>query len=279
MKIEKVKNYNQKLLAVLGTIGGVFLVVALVSFISIVIQEHRRYDYNEPETGILSEEKIEKLQKENKREQVISYETPILIDTLKSKYIIPVSHKTLGEKEEINSLGLLSNFTGSEHEEYIKKDERYSRRYYGEFNNIIVFDETKGTNKKLFDNRINFDKIKTEYIGNEILILIKASENDTFKDGVINLKDFSSLYIYSILEEKMRKIGIAGMDVYNFNFINKTKNLIIEFGNDKNKNGTFESYSEPTIIMKYDFKSGKLIEIIDKRINDELQKKLEGTGK
>jgi hypothetical protein len=121
MKIEKIKNYNQKLLAILGTIGGIFLVVALVSFISIVIQEHRRYDYNETETGILSEEKIEKLQKENKREQVISYETPILIDTLSLKYIIPVSHKTLDEKEEIDGLGLLNGFTGSESEEYIKK--------------------------------------------------------------------------------------------------------------------------------------------------------------
>jgi hypothetical protein len=222
MKIEKVKNYNQKLLAILGTISGIFLVVALISFVSLIIQEHRGYDYNETETGILSEEKIEKLQKENKREQIISYDTPILIDTLKSKYIIPVSHKTLGEKEEINNLGLLNGFTGSESEEYIKKDERYSRRYYGEFNNIIVFNENKGTNKKLFDNRINFDKIKTEYFENEILILIKASENDTFKDGVINLKDFSSLYIYSFLEEKMRKIGIVGMDVYNFRFINNS---------------------------------------------------------
>ncbi len=113
MKIEKVKNYNQKLLAVLGTIGAIFLIVALVSFIFIAIQESRRYDYNEPETGILSEEKIEKLQKENKREQVISYETPILIDTLKLKYIIPVSHKTLDEKEDIGLNGLLNGFTDS----------------------------------------------------------------------------------------------------------------------------------------------------------------------
>jgi len=45
MKIEKVKNYNQKLLAILGTIGGIFLIIALVSFISIVIQEHRRFDF------------------------------------------------------------------------------------------------------------------------------------------------------------------------------------------------------------------------------------------
>ena len=49
-------------MAVLGTIGGIFLIVAFVSFISIVIQEHNRYDYQEPETGILSDEKIEKLQ-------------------------------------------------------------------------------------------------------------------------------------------------------------------------------------------------------------------------
>ncbi|GFD76750.1 hypothetical protein KUL118_58640 [Tenacibaculum sp. KUL118] len=57
MKIEKIKNYNQKLLAILGTIAGIFLIIALVSFISIVIQEHRRYNYEEPETGILSKEK------------------------------------------------------------------------------------------------------------------------------------------------------------------------------------------------------------------------------
>lgn len=280
MKIEKVKNYNQKLLAILGTIGGVFLVVALVSFISIVIQEHRRFDYNEPETGILSEEKIEKLQKENKREQVISYETPILLDTLNSKYIIPVSHKTLDEEEDISGLlGLTNGFTGSESKEYVKKDERYSRKYYGEYNNIIVFDESKSTNIKLFKNRINFNEIKSEFFKNEILIIINASEKDTFKDGVINLRDLSSLYIYSLKEMKMRKIGIKGMDVFSYKFINGSKNLIIEFGIDKNKNGAFEDYNEPIILRKYDFKSQRLIEIIDEKINSELQKKLEGTKK
>jgi hypothetical protein len=277
MKIEKVKNYNQKLLAVLGTIGGIFLIVALVSFITIVIQEHRRYDYNEPETGILSEEKIEKLQKENKREQVISYENPILIDTLNLNYIIPVSHKTLNEKEDIT--GLLNAFTSSDSEELTKKDERYSTRFYGEFNNVIVYNANSGINKKLFDIRINFNKVNTEYFENEILILIKASEKDTFKEGVINFKDFSSLYVYSFKENKMRKIGIEGMDIYNYKFINKSKDLLIEFGIDKNKDGTFESYNEPTIIKKYDFKNDRIIEIIDSKINSELQKTLEGTKK
>jgi hypothetical protein len=281
MKIEKIKNYNQKLLAILGTIGGICIIIALISFISLLIKEQNRFDYNEPETGILSEEKIEKLQKENKREQVISYETPILIDTLNLKYLIPISHKTLNEKEDIGLNGLLNAYTGggSESEEFIKKDERYSKRFYGEFNNIIIYNAIKGTNNKLFNSRINFDKIKTEYFENEILILIKASEKDTYKDGVINLKDFSSLYIYSFNEKKMKKIGIEGMDVYSFNFINKSKDLIVEFGIDKNKDGTFENHNEPTIIKKYDFRNDKLIEIIDSKINSELQKTLEGTKK
>lgn len=281
MKIEKIKNYNQKLLAILGTIAGIFLIIALVSFISIVIQEHRRYNYEEPETGILSKEKIEKLQKENKREQVISYETPILIDTLNSQYIIPVSHKTLNEKEDIGLNGLLNAYSdsGSDFSVKEKRDERYSREYYGEYNNIIVFDEPNSINKKLFKKRINFNEIKSEYFDKEILILIKASDKDTFKDGVINLRDLTSLYIYSIKENKIRKIGIEGMDVYNYKFINKSKNLIIEFGIDKNKNGAFESYNEPIILKKYNFEKEKLVGIVDEKINSELQKKLEGTEK
>ncbi|MCG7502060.1 hypothetical protein MHM83_09275 [Tenacibaculum sp. Mcav3-52] len=281
MKIEKIKNYNQKLLAILGTIAGIFLIIALVSFISIVIQEHRRYNYEEPETGVLSKEKIEKLQKENKREQVISYETPILIDTLNSQYIIPVSHKTLNEKEDIGLNGLLNAYSdsGSDFSVKEKRDERYSREYYGEYNNIIVFDEPNSINKKLFKKRINFNEIKSEYFNKEILILLKASDKDTFKDGVINLRDLTSLYIYSIKENKIRKIGIEGMDVYNYKFINKSKNLIIEFGIDKNKNGAFESYNEPIILKKYNFEKEKLVAIVDEKINSELQKKLEGTEK
>jgi hypothetical protein len=277
MKIEKVKNYNQKLLAVLGTIGAIFLMVALISFISMMIQEYRRSSsYNDVETGILSDEKIEKLQKENKREQVISYETPKLIDSLNSVYIIPVFHKTLNEKEDIN--GLLNAYSSSD-KFYEKSDSRYSGGFYGAYNNVIVYNPNDGTNKKLFNKRVNFNNINTEYFDNEILLLIKASEKDTYKDGVINLEDFKSLYIYSFSQKVMKKIGIDGMDVYDYKFLHYSTDLIIEFGIDKNNDGQYQDYNEPTLIKKYDFENGELIDVVDQKISSELQKTLEGTEK
>ncbi len=271
MKIEK---YNQRLLAVLGTVGVIFLMVALIAFISITIMEHRRFD-DDIETGILSDEKIEELQKENKREQVISYENPRLIDTLNSIYIIPVSHKTLNEQEDISGLLNLTKSTSK----YEMGDGRYSRQYYGAFNNVIVYNSKEGTNNKLFDKRVNFNQIKAEYFEDDIYLLMSVSEKDTYKDGVINLLDFKALYIYSLGKRKLKKVEIVGMDIFEYKFLNNEKNLTILFGVDKNNDGKFEDYNEPTLIKKYDFESGKLTDIVDEKINTELQKTLEGTNK
>lgn len=276
MKIEKVKNYNQKLLAILGTLAALFLVIALIAFISIIIKENRDYSsYDDVETGILSDEKIEKLQKENKRLQVISYETPKLIDTLKSIYIIPVSHKMLNQKEDIN--GILNAFSGASGEQYASSDNRYSSGFYGAYNNVIIYDLNNQINKKLFDKRVNFNTIHTEYFDNDILLLMQASEKDTYKDGVINLEDFKSLYIYSFKQKEMKKVSIEGMDVFNYKFLNNSTDLIIEFGIDKNSDGQYESYNEPILIKTYDFKSGTLSDIIDNQTHSELQKTLEGS--
>ncbi len=277
MKIEKIKNYNQKLLAVLGTITIIFALVGLISFVSISISEYRRYNVDDVETGILSDEKIEELQKENKREQVISYQTPKLIDSLNQVYIIPVSHKSLNEPEEIDGklLGLLNSSNDYENE----SDQRYSRSYYGDFNNIIVYNQKSDNTKKLFDKRVNFDDIKTEYFEDDIFLLMKVAEKDTHKDGVINLLDFKSLYIYSINEKKIKKIENEGMDVVSYKFLNNSKDLIVRFGIDKNNNGKYEGYNEPTILKKYDFQTKKITSVIEEKINSELQKMLEGTEK
>ena len=77
----------------------------------------------------------------------------------------------------------------------------------------------------------------------------------------------------------MKRIGIEGLEVSNYTFIQDSKDIIIEFGVDKNADGHFESYNEPTIIKRYNFDSGELEDVISKEIQEDLQKTLEGSPK
>jgi len=277
MKIEKVKNYNQKILAILGTLAIILVIVSILGIGGIAISELLRFNsYDDIETGILSDDKIEKLQKENKREQVISYQNPKLIDTINSIYIIPVSHKNLNEAENIN--GLL-NIRKTSSSSYESNDSRYSRQYYGAYNNLIIYNQQNDLTNKLFDKRVNFNNIDSEYFSDEILLLFKVAEKDTYKNGVINLSDFKSLYIYSLNKKELKKIENSEMDIVSYKFLNESKDLIISFGIDKNNDGKFEDLNEPTIIKKYNYKTGKLTDIIGEKTNSELQKMLEGTEK
>ncbi len=275
MKKEKLKNYNQKVLAILGTLGIILVLTGIFTFGGIIISEYLRYqNYETQETGILSQEKVKELQKEKKREQVISLETPRLIDTLKSTYIIPVSHKTLDEKEDTSEL--LNAFTSVEK---ISKSNRrrYSKSYYGSYNNIIISSPKENKNNKIFNNRVNFNHIATEYFEDDILLLLKVAKKDTNKDGIINLEDFKSLFIYSFKNKDLREIQLDGYDVNSYKFIHESKDLIVSFGMDKNENGGFENYNEPTILKKYSFKGKVLTDLVEQKIVNELQKTLEGS--
>jgi hypothetical protein len=275
MNIEKIKNYNQKLIAVLGTIIILFAIAGLIGFIGVMINEYKYMSYDDDiETGILSDEEVEKLQKENKREQVISYEEPRLIDTINSIYIIPISHKTLNEPEDIR--GLLNIYSSEESEPI---DNRYSDGIYGFYNNLIVYDSKSGTTTKIFDKRVNFNAIKVEHFKDEIIIVIKAATNDSHKDGVINLLDNKTLYTYSTKEKRLREISNGNIDLFDYHFINGSKDLILQYGIDKNKDGKFVEYNEPLIIKKYNYETETIEDIISPDINSELQMVLEGSKK
>ena len=208
------------------------------------------------------------------RKQIVSFNYAQLVDTLNLVYFIPVSHKTLNKPEDIDSeiLGLLD--ADIEKSSY---DSRYSKQYYGSFNNLLIYDYKSNDIHKLFDSRINFKRIDTEHFKDDILILFNATEQDTFKDGVINSKDLSALYVYSINEKKIQKIHKEGSTVSGYEFIENSKNLIVTFGHDHDKNGSFNEYKAPSFLEVFDYESKKLSEIIDINTISELQKTLEGT--
>lgn len=272
MNINKIKNYNQKLLAILGTLIVLLAIVGLISASYFIIAEIRRdIRYNAQEDGIIAGEELEKLQNEKLRKQVVSYDFPKLVDTVNMKYIIPVSHSSLENPEAI--LGLL-NMNSSE---VIDIDSRYSKEYYGAFNNLLVYNFMKNEVHKILKDRVNFENFKIEYFDDDILILFLAADMDTYEDGVINLKDYKSLYLYSFKDNKVRRVFANNSDIHYFKLVDDRKDLILQIGIDKNDNGTYEGYKEPSKLMLYTYKTEEMTDIVDKDIHDILQKTLEGT--
>lgn len=274
MKIEKIKNYNQTILAIIGSIVALMATIGLLMLIFFAIAEIAGFiRNNKDDEGILSDEKIEELQLENKRQQLISYDFPRLIDTVNSIYIIPVRHQTLNAAEYIDDevLGRMDSFGK------VKSDSRYSSYYYGSFNNLIVYDIPNNTTKKLFDKRVNFGEIRTEVFDDDILILFTAASNDTYRDGVVNLSDLKSLYIYSIKSQKLRVISGENADIAHYDFIFGTRDIMLRLGSDYNKDGRYDGDSEPSEVKRYDFESDKIEDIVSKDLDAELQKLLEGS--
>ncbi len=274
MNIEKIKNYNQKLLAILGTAAILFVIIGFIStFAFFGIELSRTYNHNEDD-GILSNDEVEELQQQKQRKQVISYEIPQLVDTINLIYLVPVSHKTLNGTETINDDGVIGITRSGSNK---KSNYRYSTQYYGNYNNLLIYDYKENIVEKLFNNRVNFGKISTQYFNDDILILLEVAKKDTYKDGVINLEDLKSLYIYSLKEKKIREVIYKDTDILEIIFIKNSKDLLIRFGIDKNKNGKYNEHKEPAIIKRYNFKTDELKSIVSENINFELQNKLEGT--
>ncbi|KXX70561.1 hypothetical protein [Flammeovirga sp. SJP92] len=273
MNIEKIKNYNQKLLAFIGTLVLLIVIIGFLSLLVFVLSEiGSSFTREENNMGIIAQEEVQELEQENKRKQVISYNLPQLVDTVNLIYMIPVSHKTLKKAEDINE-----DDTSPRSSSYSKTSARYSKRYNGNFNNLLIYDHMKGETTKLYQGRMHFDYIKTEYFEDDILLLFKASTKDTNKDGVIDHKDLKSLLLYSLKDKKLRTVTLEKTDIYQYSFVEDKKELLIEFGIDYNKDGKYNASVEPTLIKKYDYKNDQLLDVIDPTLTDELQKQLQGT--
>lgn len=276
MNIEKVKSYNQKVLAGLGTLVVLFGIVGLIAVAHEVIEDIKRDRYYENEVkGILSDEEIEELQKKFQRQQLVNYKEFILLDTVQHLYMIPVGQKDL-KNPEASEYGLLGLLDIESSYEYELQDGRYTGSHYGDYNNLLIYDEKGNTQKKLFDFRVNFTMIKIKRFEDDILLLMNIASKDTHKDGVVNLNDLNDLFIYSLKEDRLRKVSLEGSDLLNYDFIPDSKDLLIRYGVDYDKSGFYTANIEPSVIMKYDYLNEDLSAVVDDKLHGELQKMLEG---
>jgi len=278
MKIEKIKNFNQIILAIVGILGIILLIIG-------ISQEFRfgpskNTDITDMKNSMISDEKIEMLNQENQRLQMVSYELPKLVDTLNTIYIIPVSVSTFDKPETVvetaddGNMALLESYNSSP--PHLRSSISYPKNYiYGLFTNIIVYQPIANKTTLLFNERIMLGELLTYDFTDDILLVFYISEKDTNKDGFINLDDDKYLCIYSLKTGKMRRITDGTNSVANYQFIENSKDLLVEFSLSQYSNVKFKS-NRPRKIMKYEFESDKLSEVVPIQIQQKIQNLVEG---
>lgn len=278
MKIEKIKNFNQIILAIAGIFGIILLLIFLIMAVSDLFSGWR-YDRNRNKTitnSLISEEKVEALNQENLRLQIISYESPLLIDTLNAVYIIPVSVSTLDKPETVveasdeEVLGLLNTFGSSSRKGYYHED-----YFDGLFANLIIYKPVVNKTILLFNERIMLSRLRAYNYEDDILLVFYTAEKDTNKDGLVNFKDDTNLCIYSVKDEKIHRIAEGTNSIVDYHFVENSKDLLIEFSLSQYKEVKFKSY-KPRKIMKYEFETERLSEVVPAGIQQQMQNLVEG---
>jgi len=276
MKIEKIKNFNQVILAIAGILGVILLLIGVIMAVSDLFRNSGSDRNTTITNSLISGEKVETLNKESLRLQIISYESPKLIDTLNAVYIIPVSVSTLDKPETVVTSadeGLMSSL--DVFGPMRKKGYREKNYFEGLFANIIIYQPVENKTVLLFNERIMLSGLRTYDFKDDILLIFFTAEKDTNKDGLINFNDDTNLCIYSLKSGKMRRIAEGTNSITDYQFIENSKNLLIEFSLSRYNDVKFKSY-KPRKIMKYEFETEKLSEAVPAAIQQQMQNLVEG---
>ncbi|MDR0232886.1 MAG: hypothetical protein LBI82_12320 [Dysgonamonadaceae bacterium] len=279
MNIEKIKNYNQKMLAVASTLGIILLLVCITMMVPELLRLFSRssYNYDNP-TGLIADDKVESLNQENLRKQIVAYGSPWLIDTLKSVYIIPVSITTLKKPEEIpvaneelmSLMDVYPDFSSS------KKGYYNKRHFDGGYTNLILYYPLENKTLSLFNERIFIGGTQAYYFKDDILLVFYSAEKDTDKNGIIDLNDTRNLCVYSLNTGILKKISDGDNSLYQYQFIENTKDLLVEFSLNQYNEKQFNTGRVPSKIMRYKYDSQQLTEVIPQTIQADMQKLIEG---
>lgn len=275
MNIEKIKNYNQRLLAIAGTLGCLLLLL-LIAMVVIEMWPWRYSGTPRIPQGLIAEENVEILNQENLRKQIISYESPWLIDTLNTVYLVPVSIKTLNKPEEVAQRTEPELFLNTRSSIAKEKGYYQHRSFKGEYANLILYEPRQRKTTSLFEERVIVGNVNSYYFKDDILLTCYTASKDTDKNGVIDLEDLRNLCIYSLKTGLMRVVSDEENQLEKFQFIENSKDLLITFTLSQYNRRQFANNQSPGKIMKYNYEMQTLENIIPQDIEQQMQMLVEG---
>jgi hypothetical protein len=268
--MEKLKKYNQKLLAIIGTtiIGG--LLIALISGIGGLIVSAIDFDDSE-DPGIqiqnspVSQEQTDSIK--IVRSQAVTFHSPIQLDTGYAKYIIPVGQVNLEKKEK-------TDYQVRTKKKYYSSNSRRNS-FYGLFNNFIFYDQSSEFKSRIFEDKVAITDWSYLNIQEKELLIFKGTSDDTNLDNQLNKSDYQSLFVYYMADKRLIPYNFKNKTVLEFEPMLKTNFISIKVGVDKDKNLEYESNSEPQEILILDVNNRLVTNFISNEMKEELQNKVD----
>ena len=270
--MEKLKKYNQLLLAIAGT--GILLFFLFMAIVFIFDELKYRWSDDDPfEQGIIATEETDQLLQDSLRKQIISFKEMNLIDSANRIYLLPVRQATISEGESTDDLlGLVNLHSGSGN-----KFRKYNRRRDVTFNNMVIFNAEKNISDIVFNERVSISEYIIIEKENETFLLLTGTDKDSNKDKYINDEDLQELFIYELATKKLTKIKAnENHSTLVVHEQQKTKDVIGKFDLDRNENGEFDLGVEPMVFYLIDLENKKLINTVNEDQVNTLQKLLEG---
>ncbi len=258
--MDKLTRYNQKLLAILGTMAIIALAAILIISLAVWIFSISD-DFGGVDNTLQVPDSL--VQKDGKIHQLVSFSEPELVDTLNNIYIIPVSQRTLEQPIEENTMRLNKIGSTSSYESIYNKESSY--------NNIIVYHKNNEQKTTLFDFRVNITHYYDRIIKDKIFLFIIGSKGDTNKDGSYSNDDLENLYLYDLENDFLKTIDLDNASYEGSTIMFDTDELVIEFGMDINKDGEYDSSREPSHLIHYTISKDEQTDFVP----DEMQKQIQ----
>lgn len=253
----------------------------LVIGFSAILKEYLSHRYSGSNDSVVSNVKAEKLVKENKRSQIIEFNTIQLIDSLNQLYIIPVQQKNLKRVQNIEKDQRLEIQTESipsaEQKAYKPLSSSY-RYYYGynTFNNILIYDGKTGKSHPIFSNRIAIVDFIIYSMVKSRRIFIVACDEDFNGDGKLDKNDKLKLFVYDVHNDELDQITENAEFIRASWRLDYSDNIILRVGLDRDNDKKFSPDYEPEILKTFNVIDGQYTELVDTKLRAKLQDILDG---
>ena len=264
--MKDLQKYNQRLLAVLGTLAilGLILIIAagLFEFISSQIRRNSRQRIDE---GIVIDQNQIVDTSAFSFSQEISILKPYQLDSLKPVFIIPIGQKDQKTKRiEVLSAG------GIGFSSYESVEDYYYSSFTGLYNNFVFIDYMRNIRKPIFKSKIALTDWAYMKIDSTQLIIFKGTDQDLNKDGRLNEEDFQSLFVFDVQTLQTKELSFGNQTVIDFEPLSKTSKIYVRTGKDLNKDHKFSNYNEPTDLYFYDVTTGESETLVPENIKKEI---------